>query len=180
MADDVNEARTDEQSEGRPRADRKRLKAVGVILGVMVLEAVVIVVLVKSYVVPQPQAVLADQLGGLDASAGQRALRKAEVEIAHIRALNEKSPRVVIYDMNVYAVVPEKDEPAFREILERRKQTVRDRFVRVVRGADPSYFQETELTTLRAQFQAALSTLLGDEITVHEVLVPSIIPYTDG
>lgn len=180
MADEANEATADEQVEGAPRADRKRFKAVGIILGIMALEALAIIVLVKIYVVPSPQLVQAGQVGGLDVNAGQSAPRLTEIEVAHIRALNEKSPRIVIYDLNVYAVVSEKDQQAFQEIVERRKQTVRDRFVTIIRGADPGYFHETDLTTLRAQFKEALSTITGDEVTVLEVLVPSIIPYTEG
>jgi len=167
----------DVQAEEGPSKGRKRLIALGVILGVMGLEALVIFVLVKSYVVPPPNLAQAGEFAGLDSNAGQKAPQMAEVEIANVRALNEKSPRVVIYDLTVYAVVPAKDEAAFRAIIERRKQTVRDRFVTIIRGADPSYFREPDLLTLRSQLKTALSKIAGEDIEIQEVLVPSIIPY---
>jgi len=179
MAEDVS-IEQDEQAKQTPKKSRKRLAAIGVILGIMGLEALVIFVLVKSFVVPAPQLAEAGQLGGLDGNAGSASGTMAEVEVASFRALNDKSPRVVIYDVTIYAVVSEEDRAVFEEVLERRKQTVRDRFVRIVRGADPAYFQEPDLATLREQFKHELSTVAGESIGIEEVLLPSIIPYSDG
>jgi flagellar basal body-associated protein FliL len=180
MVEREEDTQNEAQVEAAPSGKRKRIVALGVILGVMGIEALVIFVLVKSYVVPPPQLAQAGQFAGLDSNAGQKAPQMAEVEVASVRALNEKSPRPVIYDLSVYAVVPAKQQASFQGVIERRKQTIRDRFVTIIRGADPSYFREADLLSLRSQLKTALSKVAGENVEIHEVLVPSIIPYTAG
>jgi flagellar basal body-associated protein FliL len=180
MADREENKQADQQVEEAPSKNRKRLMAAGAILLVMGLEALAIFILVKTYVAPSPQAAQAQEFPGLDSNAGEKAPRLSEVEVAKVRALNEKSPRAVIYDLTVYAVIAAEDRGAFEAAVNRRKQTIRDRFVTIVRGADPSYFREPDLLTLRTQLKTALAKIVGEEINVQEVLVPAIIPFREG
>ena len=117
--------------------------------------------------------------GGLEADAGQKASEKVEVEIVGLRATNEKAQRPVIYQLSIFAVVPSEHEEEFKQVLERRRETIKDRFTRIVRAADPDCFSEPDLATVRGQFKHELDQVIGIEDAVDEVLIPSVVPFSD-
>ena len=182
MANDKEEAVQPQTEEAQAEKARKRgrLVAVGAILGVMIIEAIVILVLAKAFVVPDPREAHADQHGMLDPTAGQRAPEPLEVEIVKLRAQNDRSQRLLVYDLTVFVIVSSDKEPAFKELIEKRRETVRDRFTRIVRAAEPARFQEPDLASLRAQFKHELENVLGQSDLVQEVLIPSIMSYPDS
>ncbi len=159
---------------------RGRIMVIGAILGIMAIEALVIFVLVKSYVAPAPQDAQAMGPGGLDAAAGQKAVQPVELEVVQFRAQNEKSQRVMVYDLTIFAVVPADKKARFQELLEQRRETIRDRFTRIVRSSDPARFLEPDLATLREHFRNELGELASDRELVQEVLIPSIMTYAEG
>ena len=169
----------DEATPGKPKKSKGRLMVGGVIGSVMLVEALVIVVLIRSFSGASPQQAQAAGPGGLDADAGQKASEKVEIEIVGLRATNEKSQRPVIYQLTIAAVVPSEHEKEFKQVLERRTETIKDRFTRIIRAADPSCFNEPDLATVRAQFKHELVQVISIEDAVDEVLIPSIVPFSD-
>lgn len=163
----------------KPAKNKGRFMVGGVILGVMLVEALAIFILVKSFGGATPQQAQASGPGGLDVNSGQKASEDVEVEIVGLRATNEKGQRPVIYQLSIYAVVPSEHEDEFRKVLERRQETVKDRFTRVVRAADPNCFSEPDLATVRAQFKHELEQVIGIDGAVDEVLIPSVVPFSD-
>ncbi len=163
-----------------PSRKRGRMIALGAVLGVMIVEAVVIFALVKTFVAPQPQAALAGPNGALDPNAGQKAPEPVEVEIVKLRAQNDRSQRILVYDMTVFVVVQSDKEEEFKELLAKRSATIRDRFTRIVRASDPARFAEPDLATLRAQFKHEMEQVLGTSDLVQEVLIPSFTQYGEG
>ncbi len=163
-----------------PSKKRGKLIALGAVLGVMIIEAVVIFVLVKAFVVPQPQTAVAGPHGALDPAAGQKAPEPVEVEIVKLRAQNDRSQRMLVYDMTIFVVVQSDKEGEFKELLAKRSATIKDRFTRIVRASDPARFAEPDLATLRAQFKHEMEQVLGTSDLVHEVLIPSFTQYGEG
>ena len=178
MAKDKEEAvpQVEESSPQSPKR-RGRMIAIGAVLGVMVVEAVVIFVLVKAFVAPQPKTAQAGEHGALNPEAGQKAPEPMEVEIVKLRAQNDRSQRTLVYDLTVFVVVSSDKEPQFKPLLEKRRETIRDRFTRIIRAADPARFQEPDLATLRAQFKQEMNQVLGSNDMVQEVLIPSIMSF---
>lgn len=172
-------AQLDETAPGKPPKNKGRFMVGGVILSVMLVEALVIFILVKSFGGASPQQAQAGNPGGLDADAGRKASEKVEVEIVGLRATNEKGQRPVIYQLSIFAVVPSEHGDEFNQVLERRRETIKDRFTRIVRAADPNCFSEPDLATVRGQFKHALVQVIGIEDAVDEVLIPSIVPFSD-
>ena len=160
--------------------NRGKLIAVGAILGVMILEAVVIFVLAKAFVVPKPPLAEAGVHGALNPLAGQKAPEPVEVEIVKLRAQNDRSQRVLVYDLSIFAVVQSDKEAEFKELIEKRRETIKDRFTRIVRASDPARFLEPDLATLRAQFKNEINQVLGKADLVQEVLIPSIFSFGEG
>ncbi|HOW73141.1 MAG TPA: flagellar basal body-associated FliL family protein [Phycisphaerae bacterium] len=185
MAKDKEEAskKPSEDAAGgdKPKKGRGKLIMIGVIAGVMIAEAAVVFVLVKSFSGGGPQEAEAHATEGLkDGEGAQPAAAQLDLEVVKFRAQNEKSQRLLMYELSVSAVVSGDSEAEVKEILERRKETIRDRFTRVVRSADPSRFMEPDLATLRDQFKAELSQVIGKEGAIQEVLIPQIVLMSGG
>jgi hypothetical protein len=180
MADDVApSAEQQEEPKAKP-GRRKNMIMAGVLVGVMAIEAVVVIVLVKSFT-PAPASAAAGEVAGIVTDEGAKQVEEVEIQVASFRAQNEKSQRLLIYDLVVWATV-EEGEPAarFAALLERKKTTIQDRFSGIIRAAEPQTFMEPDLATLRQQFMKVLSELAGDELTIGKVLIPSVVSYSES
>jgi flagellar basal body-associated protein FliL len=199
MANDiVEEAAPSSEQPAANSGKRKNLMMGGVLLGIMLAEGGGVFMLAKHFAGP-PAAAVAAPVGGLDAKAGAKASPETEVEVVRLRAQNEKSQQLRVYDITVAGVFEEKEtkeakgeakgeekekegegaagaKPTSKvaELLLKKKATLQDRFGRIVRSMDPQRFSEPDLTTLREQFKRELQQIVGEEAVVKEVLIPSI------
>jgi len=174
MAEKGSEKGAEEVQQASPPAGRRKLMMLGLLAGVMLGEALVVFVLVKTFMVPPPSpAEAAGVSGTLNPAEGQQAVGDAEVKVAQLRAQNNKTPRTVVYDLTLYAVVSESDREAFTRLVEANKARIEDRFTRVVRNMDPERFTEPDLATLRNQFKFELDRMTEKEGMIKEVLIPS-------
>jgi len=168
-----------EPAPDKPPKQKGRLMVGGVIVGVMLVEALVIIILVKSFGGAAPQEAQASGPGGLDPTAGQKAAEKVEVEIVGLRATNGRGQRPVIYQLTVFSVVSSVHAEEFKQVLEQRKETVKDRFTRIIRAADPICFSEPDLATVRGQFKHELTQIIGIQDAIEEILIPSVVPFSE-
>jgi len=200
MANQTGEAVITNESPA-PRQHKRGLTAVGIVAGIMLAEAAGVFFIAR-YFAGGPASANAAAPAGLDAHEGVKAPKDVELEVVTVRAQNEKSQQMLVYDITVAAVFESKPAPApaadkhgetpvaapkegaeaarIAELLARKKATLQDRFGRVVRAMDPQRFSEPDLCTLREQFQYELSQIVGEEATVREVLIPSIVRYNEN
>jgi len=163
----------------KPKKSRKSLILAGIFFGVMAIEAVVVVVLVKQFT-PTTQMAQGEQLsGGLNADEGSAKVDDVDLEVVRVRARNDKAPQPVIYELTVYASVADDKREEFEQLVERRGARIQDRFSSIIRAADPKRFLEPDLATLRDRFKDELSKVAEDDELVREVLIPSIVPFTE-
>ena len=153
---------------------RKSIIMVGILVGAMLIEGVVVAIVVKSFT---PPAAAEASVSGLDPQGGQKAPEDVEIEVVKFRAQNEKSQRQQVYEFDVFAVVQDTESTAFTDMVTKKKATIQDRFTRIIRAADPERFAEPDLAGLRKQFQNELSQLAGKDDMVKEVLIPSLVAY---
>lgn len=158
---------------------KKPLVIGGVVLAVMLIEGAGVFLLAR-YVGGSPQTAAAAGVEGINEQEGQKAPKDTELEVVKVRAQNERSQQLMVYEMTVAAVVSEKDAERMNELLQRKKATLQDRFSRVIRSLDPQRFTEPDLMTLRQQFKHELSQIVGDEETVKEVLLPAMTRYNEN
>lgn len=176
---------------------------VGIIGAVMLVEGAGVFFIARQFA-GGPASANAAAPVGLDEHEGSKAPRDIELEVVKIRAQNEKSQQMLVYDITVAAVFEPKTQPqpqatgekhgekpegeakegkeadGISELLARKKATLQDRFGRVVRAMDPQRFSEPDLCTLREQFKHELSQIVGEAASVREVLIPSIVRYNDN
>lgn len=172
MPDKDLETSAEQSTSASPR--KRRLAMGGVVLGIMVAEAIAVFVLVRHFS-GSPATAEAAGVPGIELSEGEKRPEEIELEVVDLRAQNERSQRNIIYDLIVFVCVADTDQQKVSDILQRRKATVQDRLTRVVRAADPERFTEPDLRTLRTQFRSELAEIVGDEKLIREVLIPSII-----
>lgn len=161
----------------KPSGKRGRLALMGVLGAVMIAEGLVVFVLAKSFSSGSPTAAEAHGMAGLNTEEGKRVPKLVELDVVKLRAQNDKSQRTMVYDLTIFAVVSSENEAEVKELMERRRETIRDRFSRIVRSIDQARFLEPDLVTLRDQFKSELSQLVGKEGAIQEVLIPSIVSY---
>ncbi len=171
MADrkpEKNEKQSSEQPV--PFADgRRNLLTVAVVGGLMLIEGVGIFVAVK-YMGGGPASLSADQAIGGDGPGA--ALGQSELHVTDLVSFNNADGRVFVYQLSVYADVEGKHSQQIKDLIESRKNTIDDRFSKVVRAADPKYLDEPGLETLRRQFKHELGEILGDESHIRAILFP--------
>lgn len=164
------QAETVEASPGR----RKNLTLVGILLGVMAVEALVVVVMFK-YFGPAPAQ--ADAMtAGLDGSQGVPIDKDVEISITTLRAPNEKAG-MTIYELTIFAVVGEKHREECTKLVEERANKIQDRFSTIVRESDPRDFSGS-MEVVRGKFKNELAKVLENEEMVKEILFPKAVPYS--
>jgi hypothetical protein len=170
-----------------PKSSKKKTFILGGgLLGVMVLEAVVVIVLVKHFgatpatvdAMPPIHGVEGEGEAGGEGEGKAKADRPpaiAELDVVKLRAQNERAQRQITYDLDVYVSVAGVNKDKVSKALQSRKATVQDRLARVIRAAEPERFIEPDLRTLRKQFLVELTQIVGEEGLIQEVLIPSIV-----
>ena len=167
-------------SEAPARGGRRKLLInLGIIGGVMLGEGLGVFFIARQFS-GSPAAAEGSQVRGLMPDEGKKAPQDTEVEVVKIRAQNEKSQQMIVYDLTVAISIPENQALDLTSLIGRRKATIQDRLSRVVRSLEPQRFSEPDLATLRQQFKLELGQILGDEKAIREVLIPSIVRYSDN
>lgn len=103
-----------------------------------------------------------------------------ELAVAQIRVPNNNGARTVLYSVKIVLRVHHDDATKIKEFMDNRKNTIDDIIGRVIRSADEKHFAEPGLETLKRQIGYELSTLLGDEHAIEQVLIPECTPLPAG
>ncbi len=153
-------------------AEKRRLpiKSILIIALIMLLEGGMFAV----YVVIKPKPSSAEAAVG--AAEGPKAQTAEAVIIENGRFPNRKTGRLYMYDMEIAIQV---DKPVFDRVEKLRlanESLIRDRIRAIVARAEPSYFDEHELQTLKRQIKVMLEEVFGDD-TVREVFIKTCNPY---
>ncbi|MEX2673578.1 MAG: hypothetical protein WD294_15880 [Phycisphaeraceae bacterium] len=128
--------------------------------------------------------------GPSSAKAEEKAVEgeAAEAELVELLVVRDKFPnlltgRQVLYDMEVYITVLQKDnvEDRLKNRLEARSAQVIMEIATIVRRGEPGIFNESTLATLRRQIHAVLDERLGmneeGESFVQAVLITRCTPF---
>lgn len=169
MADRKPEKDEKESSEkSAPFADQHRnLLTVAVVGGLMLIEGVGIFVGVK-YMGAGPASLSADQPDG----DGEEGATQSELHVTDLVSFNSTDGRVFVYQLSVYADVEGKHSQKIKDLIESRKNTIDDRFSKVIRAADPKYLDEPGLETMQRLFKFELDQILGDDTLIKAILFP--------
>jgi flagellar basal body-associated protein FliL len=159
---------TAEKGPGR----HKGLLMGGILLGVMLLEGGGIFVAMKLFGSKPAPAIGA----GLMEPQGQTPADQ-ELLVVQLKAPNVRTGKLYLYDIEVQAVVEQRNKSQAEALLANRKGTIEDRLAKIIRAADPQHLQEPGLETLRRQVKYELEQIAGQEGLIKEVLIPKCTPF---
>jgi flagellar basal body-associated protein FliL len=105
-----------------------------------------------------PSQVKAD---GAAKDQAAEAEQPVEIQVIDAKFQNTRTGRSYLYDTEVYIVAKQKHKSFVNKRLKARKAQISTEIATIIRRAEPSYFDEPELSTLTRQFRAALNRVLG-------------------
>lgn len=170
------EATTEEQ---QPAAGKKRkpIATIGIFGGVMVLEGLGIFFCMKFFgSEPDPTAGMDTPLMVTTAPFEE----SKEFKVAHVRVQNANGARAILYSVGVSIRVHHDNELMIEDFLSNRSATIDDAISRIIRSADDGTLSEAGLETLKRQIRFELSSLLGDDTVIEQVLIPEFTPLPTG
>jgi len=176
------QAQTEPQTEaGEPAAPAvarrgRPMATIGIFGGVMLAEGIAIFLCMKFLgATPDPT----HGLEGLQATT-KPWTENQEFDVATLRVLNRTGPRATLYSVRVVVTGHYSKKDKIEEFLKNRKSTVEDALSQVIRSADEKHLAEPGLETLRRQLRFELNTLIGDDKTIEQVLIPEFTPLPTG
>ena len=111
-----------------------------------------------------------------DDKSGKRADSIIERQILRFRGPNCKTGRLVLYDIEITVECDKEDAAAVESIRKQRDAYLRDRLRTIVARADPQYFEEEELQTLKRQIRAVFDEVFGED-KIQRILIPDCTPF---
>lgn len=118
---------------------------------------------------------------GLDADAMAEQDKLVEVLVAKDRFPNVRTGRNFLYDTEIYVTLKNKNQAKVTAELEQMQAQMKTDLATLVRKAEPEWFQEATLATLRRQVKTILDERFGEdadgEPIIKEVLITKCIPF---
>lgn len=170
----------EDQSPEAENADRPRgrpLATIGIFGGVMLLEGLAIFMCMKFFG-SDPDPTLGMQGDLQTTTAPFEASR--ELEVSSVRVQNDNGQRATLYSVAVTIRVDHEREPMVTDFLKNRKATINDAISRLIRSAEEKHLAEPGLETLKRQIRFELSSLMGDDTIIEQVLIPEFTPLPTG
>ena len=118
--------------------------------------------------------------GAVEAPAATEKVESTvEYQIVQFSTPHQRQGAMIIYDLDVSIVCDDKDKERVKENCEKRSGYIRDQIRTIVAKAEPQYFEEVTLETLKRQIRVMLEGVLGEGV-VKSVLIPRCMPYKPG
>jgi flagellar basal body-associated protein FliL len=99
-----------------------------------------------------------------------------EIKLDQFRAPNFQTGATVFYDLSIHLKVDLVSKELVSGLIDKHKAMLGDRLRAIVAEAEPRYFSETQLTTLKGRIQAMMDSVIGEGM-VKEVLIPECMPF---
>lgn len=161
--------------EGAP-AKKKPMKLVAIVGGVMVLEALALV-MVLGATSAKPQGANAAELHGHEAAADEQTV---EIQLLEEEFQTMQGSQIWIWDTNVVLQVKKRNETPVNEQLEQRSAEIHEAIAQMFKRASPNQLREPGMETLNRQITAFMGKLLGKDAEGHERLQKVLIPKCRG
>lgn len=156
---------------------KRKLLAALVVIGLMLGEGAAIFAGIKLLGGSGPATGAASAIAGSGGgdSLGYPEPDLVEMPVCEVDAFNKMTGKLFVYHLQVVAIVNRAAAQKFKELVNARDATIRDRINTVVRRAEPKYLNEPGLETLRRQIKFELDKVFGDENLIQELLLPTLL-----
>jgi len=150
---------------------RKKLLTIGIVAGIMIVEAVGIFLAVRMTGEPP----VAEGAEAAKSSEDILAQMDVELPLVDCDAINRKSGQGIVVHLSSSVRVAASDQERITKLIEKRQSTIKDRVQMVLRSADPQHLNEPTLDTLKRQIQSEVGQVLEDDEVILEVLITQIL-----
>lgn len=166
----------DKAAAEQPAKKKLPIKAMLIVLGLLVAEAVVVVGVVSMGGPP------AEVKGGvIDLAPADTLEATGELLIVRDKFPNHSTGRVWLWDLEVQVQVKVKHREHVEKVLDERGAEIKTGISRILRNAHQNHLQEPNLETVTRQFAQYLRTVFGKdpdgEERVQEVLLPQLVGF---
>lgn len=179
MADDKKKDAKPAGGEGggdtKPAKKGLPVKTIGVVAGVMLIEAVALFALFK---LTGPKPVKADT-EKVEAKSDEGETL-TEIEVAAEKFQNMQQGRVWFWDLAIVVQVKKKHEAGVTASLERRNAEIKEGLSQIVGRAQPAQLKEPDRQTLNRQFSEYLNKVFGTDAEGKPLIERVIIPRCRG
>jgi hypothetical protein len=104
-----------------------------------------------------------------------------ETALATGKFPNMKTGRNILYDMEIFITSRKGDEAHVKQVMDSSKAQIGMEVATIIRKAEPEWFGEPTLATLRRQIKAAMDERFGKDVEekpiVQEVVITKCTPY---
>lgn len=151
----------------------------GIFGGVMLVEGIGIFAVMKFFgAEPDPTQGMTQQLVTTRPFSDSK-----EIEVAQVRVQNTQGDRTILYSVTVNIRInsdPNTVRLVEEDFLKNRRATITDAISRILRSADHKDMTQPGLETLKRQIRFELSSMLGDDTIIQQVLIPEFTPLPTG
>ncbi len=173
----------DEQFDSAPVVKSRakgRLVPVVIVAVLMGAEGLGVFLLAKA-ISPSPVPALAAGAGGIDEGGGAEGGQAyAEVELAECRPSNALSGKFISFHLRVSGLVVSANLTRAQQLAKDNRARFEDSVNTVIRGAEPKYFDEPNLDTIRRRLKHEFGEVLKDDELIEEVLIPHFMQSGPG
>jgi flagellar basal body-associated protein FliL len=163
------------ENESAPAEKKKPpLKVIGLVAGIMFVEAVGVFLLVG--MISRPQTAAAE-IQGAD---GSKELQSTEIVLTEDKFQNLQSGRVWIWDMQIVLKVRQRNQGHIEHELEKRSAEIREGVAQIIRRAQHSHLREPDLVTVNRQLTAYLDKAFGADAEGRSRIERVLIPRCKG
>ncbi len=99
-----------------------------------------------------------------------------ELELVSTRAPNYQTGATIFYDLTIHLKVDVANKEKVVSLIDKHKATIQDRLRTIIAEAEPRYFSEAQLTTLKGKIAAMLDSVVGEGLA-KEVLIVDCMPF---
>jgi flagellar basal body-associated protein FliL len=158
-----------------PAKKKSRIKVIGMVAGIMILEAAGVYFLVGMSGPKHAAAEVGVQ--GAEQAAGQEPV---EIDLVDDRFQNMQTGHVWMWEIQVVIKTSKKNEPFISSELEKRSAEIKEGIAQIVRRAQYTHLKEPDLITLSRQFTAFCDKVFGHDAQGNSRVDRIMIPKCRG
>lgn len=172
-----------EKPPAAPPADEKAapkkglpVKMIGIIAGIMVVEAIAVFLFFGSIAPKKANAVEHDEHAIKDDDSQS----VQEIMIVEDKFQNLQQGKVWFWDTAVYVQVQKKNSDQVDKVLESRGNEIKEEIGRIIGRAQPAQLREPDGQTINRQFTAYLNKVFGNDSGDKPIIEKVVVPRLRG
>lgn len=152
------------------------IKTIGIVAGIMLLEAVAVVMVLGMFGGPKESKAEADPHALVEDDSN----KTQETELVDEKFQNLTTGRVWVWDVAVYVQVKNKNAEHVKEVLEQRGAEIKEGVGQIISKAQHSHLKEPERQTINRQFAVFLEKVVGQDTEGKPLIERVLIPKCRG